>query len=118
MGLFFPSKKPSMPAAGSFPRRSHTPEPRKLGNFEGSITAHELEREVHADLRRHGMSPRKIAIVDATMHGSIEESGLQRGMNAGELREAMENLDTNAGKLGLDRRRDLGIIQDALEKRL
>lgn len=114
MALFIPSKKPAMPAA-------HAPMPerpaRVLKGWEGHVSKREIEHEVHHDLRKHGLSERDIAVVDAAVHNAIDERGSAKGMNAREVGETMEALHEDAPRLGLDKR-DLGIIGKALEDRL
>lgn len=83
---------------------------------EGNINRRDVEL-AEIELRRKGMSRRKVSTVDAAIHSALDEPGRDR-INSGELNEVMEVLEEEAHHLGLDKGKDLGRIRDAFEKRL
>ncbi len=130
MGLFSLYSKPKAAAGPENPNlASLTPDERKrptigkpdegekkLRDSEGDINRRDVEL-AEIELRRKGMSRRKVATVDAAIHSALDEPGRDR-INSGELNEVMEVLKDEAHHLGLDKGKDLGRIRDAFEKRL
>ncbi len=131
MGLFslYGAKKPSSKGGDNPNLVSLPPDERKRPeslhksreekhwkDSEGDISKRDVEL-AKIELRRSGMSRRKVEIVDAALHSALNEPGRDK-INSGELNEVMEALDDGAHHLGLDRKKDLGRIHDALEKRL
>ncbi len=82
----------------------------------GKITPSELQNHAMGRLRRK-LGARKASVVEATLHGSLQESGSQKNIDGRELDEAMDVLEGERFHLDLSKK-NLDDTRNILEKEL
>lgn len=117
MGIFslFDSRKAAKAGSNNPNLASVPPDERPIPKW-GKITHREYERDVRRHLRAK-LGEHKAAIVEATIEGSIEEKGVNRDMDEGEVGEAMEVLTDEHNALHLSKK-NLADTRNILDQEL